>query len=496
MSSQFQITLAEARDPLVLAIDVGSTASRAALFDSAGRPIRGRVKVPHSFIVADDGTSEIDADQIAEEIAGLLDELSADPALTGRIRGVALDTFASSLVAIDADHRALTPCYTYADGRCAAEAEELRRELDEAQVQQRTGTRIHTSYLAPRLRWLARTRPDVFAAAARFVSLGEYVQLRLLGHTAAGTPAAAWSGLLNRHTGDWDVELLAAAGIDAARLSPVQDPGVPLPPPGPHAVDRWPALADADWFPSIGDGLGNNLGTGARDASVMGLGAATSGAVRLVVPGQPEQLPSGLWCYRIDSSRSLLGGALTDVGRLFGWLAGGIAAGLAADEQDEVLRRDPSPGTPAVVPFLTGERSTGWAARARLVMAGVTAAHTPGDLVRGAAEGLAIGYLRVVEQLREVAPDVSRVVASGSVTASYPAFLQVLADALGVPVEHVELKRSTLVGTALIALDTVAPGVERAVPPVTATYEPRAAFADHYATLRARFEELYPLSIG
>ena len=150
----------------------------------------------------------------------------------------------ATLVAIDADHRALTPCYTYADGRCAAEAEELRRELDEAQVQQRTGTRIHTSYLAPRLRWLARTRPDVFAAAARFVSLGEYVQLRLLGHTAAGTPAAAWSGLLNRHTGDWDVELLAAAGIDAARLSPVQDPGVPLPPPGPHAVDRWPALAD------------------------------------------------------------------------------------------------------------------------------------------------------------------------------------------------------------------------------------------------------------
>ena len=81
-----------------------------------------------------------------------------------------------------------------------------------------------------------------------------------------------------------------------------------------------------------------------------------------------------------------------------------------------MLRRDPSPGTPAVVPFLTGARSTGWAARARLVMAGVTAAHTPGDLVRGAAEGLAIGYLRVVEQLREVAPDVSRVVASGSVT--------------------------------------------------------------------------------
>lgn len=496
MTRSFQIGLDQALDPLVLAIDVGSTASRAALFDSTGRPIRGRVKVPHSFIVADAGTSEIDAGQVAEEIAELLDQLTADHALTGRIRGVALDTFASSLVAIDGHHRALTPCYTYADGRCAAEAEQLRRELDETQVQQRTGTRIHTSYLAPRLRWLARTRPDVFASAARFVSLSEYVQLHLLGHTAAGTPVAAWSGLLNRHTGDWDPELLAAAGIDASRLSPVQDPGVPLPAPGEAVRRRWPALADADWFPGIGDGLGNNLGTGARDASVLGLGAATSGAVRLVVPGQPMSLPSGLWCYRIDASRSLLGGALTDVGRLFSWLTGGIAAGLGSAELDEVLRRDPRPGTPAVVPFLTGERSTGWAARARLVMAGVTAAHTPADLVRGAAEGLAIGYLRVVEQLREVAPAVSRVVASGSVTASYPAFLQLLADVLGVPVEHVELKRSTLLGTALIALDTVAPGVERAVPPVSATYHPRAEFADHYAGVRARFEQLYPLSTG
>lgn len=149
-----------------------------------------------------------------------------------------------------------------------------------------------------------------------------------------------------------------------------------------------------------------------------------------------------------------------------------------------------------MAPFLTGERSTGWAARAKLVMADVTAAHTPADLVRGAAEGLAVSYVRIAEQLRAVAPEASRVVASGSVTGLYPRFLQVLADAMGAPVEHVELKRSTLLGTALLALEAVAPEVERAVPPVTATYEPRPGFADYYAGVRTRFEDLYPVSIG
>ena len=495
MNDSFQIARSEARDPLVVALDVGSTATRCALFDSTGHPICGRVKASHSFTVGDDGTSEIDPDQVTAEVAHLLDEITDHPALAGRIRGVAMDTLASSMVAIDADNRALTPCYTYADSRNAEDAEQLRLELDEDEVQQRTGTRIHTSYLAPRLRWLARTRPDVFASATRFVSLGEYVQLQLLGRTAAGTPTAAWSGLLNRRTGEWDAELLAACGISADRLSPVQDPGIPLPRPSKAARKRWPALVGAGWFPSIGDGLGNNLGTGARDDKVMGCGASTSGALRLVVPGQPERLPEGLWCYRLDSKRSLVGGALTDVGRLFTWMVGGIASSVTSEELDEALRRDPEAGTPSVIPFLTGERSIGWAARARLVIANVTAAHNPADLVRGAAEGLAIGYLRVAEQLHELAPEVSRVVASGSVTARYPAFLQVLADVLQVPVEHVQIKRSTLLGAALVALETVAPDVERALPPVTATYEPRPGFADYYAGVRTRFEELYPVSV-
>ena len=69
-------------------------------------------------------------------------ERVARPRLTGRVAGVALDTFASSLVGVDARGEPLTPCYTYADSRNTAQVAALRAELDEAQVQKKHGVTV------------------------------------------------------------------------------------------------------------------------------------------------------------------------------------------------------------------------------------------------------------------------------------------------------------------------------------------------------------------
>ena len=81
--------------------------------------------MPHQFTTGDDGTSEIDPDQIVGEVQQIITALATDQR-GGRIGGVALDTFASSLVGVDANRRARTPCFTYADSRCGAQVAELR----------------------------------------------------------------------------------------------------------------------------------------------------------------------------------------------------------------------------------------------------------------------------------------------------------------------------------------------------------------------------------
>jgi gluconokinase len=474
------VDLQTALDPLVLALDIGSTATRGGVHDASGRPVHGlQHKVPHAFTVAPDGTSVIDPEQVAAEVGQVLDALTGDPRLGTRIAGVAMDTFAASLIAVDAAGRALTPCLTYADSRSAAEVTVLRQELDEHAVQQRTGTRLHTSYHAPRLRRLASV------PAAFWWSLGEYILFRLIGQPLAGTSTVAWTGLLDRRTGELDAELLAAAGVGPEQLSPPRDMTRPAPPAAPA---RWPALARAAWFPVITDGFASNIGSGATDATVLTAATATSGALRVLLDGPADPLPSGLWNYRVDARRTLLGGAINDVGRAVSWAQDTLRLGPALAA---VLTAPPSDATPLVLPYLTGERAPGWVGGARAVFGGVSAATDADALFRGIVEGVAMTYARVADELHPAAPRVAEVAAAGRVSNDRPEWLQVLADVLGRPVTHVTRKRATQRGTALLALDVLAPDVPRAPRVTGATYEPRPAHADHYAERRVRFAAVY-----
>ena len=490
MPDVFKTSLSEAVPPFVLALDVGSTASRGSLYDARGLPIAGsKLRLAHTFTTASDGTSTVDADAIAVELAQIIDFVTK--AAQGRaIAGVAIDTFSANVVGVDAHGQAITPCYTYADSRCAAQVEALRETFDEAEVQQRTGTRFHSSYLAPRFLWLRESEPELFGAVDRWMALGEYAYLKMLGHTAIGTAGAAWTGLLNRHTGEWDRELLDHCGVRVEQMGEIRDPDQPLSDDSGKATARWPELAGTSWFPVVSDGLVSNIGSGAPDSRAMAASAATSGAMRVIVDGIPEKIPGGLWAYRISRDRAILGGALNDVGRAITWIEETLRL-PEGDTLDEVFTRDPNLHTPVALPYLTGERSTGWASRAQASFTGVTFS-TQGDaLARSLMEGVSQSYARVFDQLKSVGGAPSEIRMSGRVMQDHPGWLAMLADCLQLPVLPVVIKRATLHGTALLALDTIAPDVERADPTIGRRFEPVPENAAYYAEHRARFEEQY-----
>lgn len=496
MGTHWGVEVSEAVQPLVLALDVGSTASRGAIYDAHARPVGKRAKVEHQFTSRADGASEIDADQVLEELTAIIGEL-ADAVGDQPVAGVALDTFASSMVVVDADGAPLTPCMTYADSRPHAFVEQLRREISETDLHQRTGTRMHTSYWPARLRWLQAEQPEVVERADLYLSLGDYVLGALTGALATGTSSAAWTGMVDLRTADWSDELLELSGIERSQVAPVRHPDQPLDIAADRAAEiakRWPALADARWFAPVPDGLAANLGLGAGDSRTMGGTAATSGAMRVLVRDLPERLPGGLWCCRVSPDRALVGGALNDVGRALAWAAATLD--LEDAEADDALSADPDPSTPLVLPFFTGERSTGWAANARAVFTGVDAASDPATMHRAVVEGIAICYSRIFAQLRELAPEAGALHAGGSVAAEHPGALQVIADVLGIPLTPVTIKRSTLLGCALLALETVAPDVERIPPEHGAALEPHADRAEYYRDRAARFESVYAALFG
>ncbi len=105
-------------------------------------------------------------------------------AIGGRDEGVdavGCSCFGHSLIALDADGVPLTPLLGWRDTRSADAAEWLRRRVDPAAVQARTGAHLHPSFWPAKLAWLAETEPDVFRGAARFVSFCDYLYEQLRG---------------------------------------------------------------------------------------------------------------------------------------------------------------------------------------------------------------------------------------------------------------------------------------------------------------------------
>lgn len=488
MTTSLTVRPEQAQSPFVLAVDVGSTGTRAGIYDAHARPIKGfKTKVAHAFTTIANGTSTIDPDQVAAEIRQVIGDVV--DGFGHPIAGVAIDTFASSLVGVDASGAAITPCYTYADSRSSAQVNYLKSILNEDDTQQRTGTRQHTGYLPSRFLWLEQTDRHTFERVRHWVSLGEYAWQRIIGTTAAGTSTAAWTGMLNRREGTWDTILLDLVGVDVERLSPIAPPSRPLTP----VVDigaQWPALADAVWFAPISDGHSQSIGAGSVDASTMVLSAATSGAMRVLVTGDLDNLPRGLWCNRIDETSSILGGALNDVGRAVTWLESTLKL-PSAEELAALVVSDPVPGLPVVLPWFSGERSTGWVGEARAVFHRVSAATTASDLYRATIEGVALSYVRMLRDLVTVAGRPAEIIATGRVTADLPGLMQVIADASGVPVTPLTLKRSTLRGTALHALPVLAPGVDPAPAPKGETYLPHPERLGYYHRRMERFQVVY-----
>src|SRR4051794_24703332 len=164
------------KTPLVLALDVGTSSTRAMLFDRDGVAIPGLLaQTPVRLTLTPDGGVEGNADGLVEVAAGVIDEiLRAAGSLAVQIAGVGVSCFWHSLMGVGPDGRALTPVYSWADDRSATAVDALRTELDEGAIHDRTGCVIHTSYWPAKLRWLAGARPEI-AASARWLGYGEYL---------------------------------------------------------------------------------------------------------------------------------------------------------------------------------------------------------------------------------------------------------------------------------------------------------------------------------
>ena len=442
---------------MVLALDIGTSSVRAALVDRRGRVVDGSVAVrTHRLRIPEPGAAEADAEALLRQTLGCIDAVIAG---AGRRRtevaAVGATTLVSNLLGIGGDGRVVTPVYTYADARADTDARTLKTEVDEAEVHDRTGCRLHTSYLPARLRWLGRTQPELVRSVDRWLTIGELLTLRLFGRTGVSHSVASWSGLLDRKRLEWDWPLLGRLPVRPDQLSTLVDFTEPFVGLESRFAKRWPSLSDVPWYPAIGDGAAANIGCGCVSPHRVALSVGTSSALRVVTEHPVASVPWGLWCYRVDRRRSLPGGALTEGGNLYAWARQVLRLGRPEQIEKQLAAMTPDAHGLTVLPFLSGERSPGWAGHARGVFQGVSASTTALDMLRAVLEAVALRLSLVYQELAGLVGGVEAVVASGGAISRSPTWLQMVADALSRPVAAPDVGEASCRGVALLALESL-----------------------------------------
>jgi len=495
----FTVTEKQIEPPLVLALDIGTSSVRALLFDRLGRAVEGaEERRAYDLSVTAQGASETDPDVLLESVWTCVDGVLARAGeLAGRIGGVGICTLVGNILGVDGSGRAITPLMTYADTRAAEDAAALRAELHEAEVHDRTGCLFHPSYLPSRFRWLARTKPEILQPTARWISIGEYLEWKLFGETAVSYSVASWTGLLDRRRRAWDEALLDALPVTIGQLSPLTDVNVPRRGLGRAFDRRWPALRNVPWFPAVGDGAAANVGSGCTSSQRVALTVGTSSALRVVVPDPVDEVPWGLWCYRVDGQRSLPGGALSEGGNLFAWLKATLRLPEPADLESALAVMEPDSHGLTLLPFLAGERSPGWAGHARAVIQGLSMSTTSLEIARAGLEAVALRIGMVFELLKPLLPEGAQVVASGGALVGSPIWLQIITDVLGRTVAVSEVREASARGAALLALEAMdaLKDPEEAQPPIDTLFEPDTGRNEIYREAMERQRGLYEVMI-
>ena len=441
---------------LILALDIGSSSVRAAYFDHAGNLLpRTLVKFERKLKATAAGGSEIDADAAVRQVVAAIDA-ALEKAPKAYISHVASCTFWHSLMGIDAAGKPTTPVYGWADNQSRDHVATLRKKLDERETHNRTGARFHSSFWPAKLVWLQgrnpRGRKGVSSSVTdRWISIGDYIALKLSGELATSISIASGTGIFNLRENKWDDKLIRFLKIKRTQLPSIVSDSHTFRL-DPKFAKRWPRLASAEWFLPVADGATNNIGSNCTGSETAALMVGTSGAMRVLLKKPPENIPDGLWCYRVDHNRSILGGALSDGGGLLDWLRANL--NLPKNADSIIAERLPTRSSVSVEPYFAGERSTGYNENAIGSILNLTMANDAVDIYQAAMEAIAGRFAEILRQI-ETATMVREIVASGGALQHSPAFNRIISDTLGRELTVSNTPEASMRGAVLLALEHI-----------------------------------------
>jgi xylulokinase len=461
-------------EPIAVGLDVGTTGVKALAVSGTGEVV-ARAEEEYRLSMPQPGWAEQDPEDWWRAAQSALAGLGVEPA------GIGLSGQMHGLVCHDEADRVLRPAILWNDQRTAAVCAEIEERVGLERLIALTGNRALTGFTAPKLLWLRKHEPDVYARIRHILLPKDYVRLRLTGEHAIDAADASGTLLFDVAARRWSDEVLAALEIPRDWLPPV---------------------SESTEIASAGDQQAAALGVGAIEPGVLSVVLGTSGVVLSSLPAfrADPQARVHVFCHAVPGLWEAMGVMLSAAGSLR-WFRDVLAPGTAYDELTAEAERWP-PGAEGLtfLPYLAGERTPHADPSARAMFEGLSLRHDRGALVRAVLEGVAYGLRDSLELLRElgVRPEVGRASGGG---ARSRLWLLIVASVLGLPLELTAVEEGSAYGAAL--LGAVAAGFFEDAPAavdqcvrVRERIDPEPDWIAAYERGYERFRRLYPAVKG
>ncbi len=481
----------------VLALDLGTSSVRGVVYDAHGAMLDATlVDMPYKVRTTEAGEVSSDPDALVKLIAQSVDgTMKAARKEKIVILGAGVSCYWHSLMGVDNGGRPTTELFTWADTRSASESQRMRAQFDERAYHTRTGCYFHASYWPAKLRWLRAIRAAAVRRTARWISLCEYLYQQLLDDGRVSHSIASGTGLLDVNRCEWDAEALRLAGISAEQLSPLSDWDQPAHSLRSSYAKRWPELHGVPWYLPLGDGALANVGAGCVTPRWFCATIGTSSALRILVDRNQVTVPWETFAYRVDRQRYVLGGALSEGGNVLRWFTDSLGFKPKKKFEREAAAIGADSHGLTVLPFWAGERSPNWRGDARAVIAGMSLATQPAQMLRAAMEAITYQMATVAEAMLKVVARPQSVIATGGQLIHSRAWSQMLADALNLRVVTSPEPEASSRGAALLVLHSLGklPRLWSSRPARGRIYQPRARVHALYERARHRQRQLYDL---
>jgi xylulokinase len=477
---------------MYLGLDLGTSGVKAMLIDGNQKIIgsaNGSLDVsrPHSGWSEQEPSHWVRATE--EAVAGLK---AKHPKELAAVKGIGLSGQMHGATLLDAADQVLRPCILWNDTRSYVEAAALDAD---PRFRKLTGNIVFPGFTAPKLAWVAKHEPDIFAKVAKVLLPKDYLRLWLTGEHISEMSDSAGTSWLDTGKRAWSSELLAATGLDEKQMPRLVEGTEQAGKLRGELAARWGISGDAVVAGGAGDNAASACGMGTVSDGAAFVSLGTSG-VLFAANGSYLPKPESAvhaFCHALPNTWHQMGVILSATDAL-NWHSG-VTGKSAADLTGELGETLKAPSGVTFLPYLSGERTPHNDAVIRGAFIGLEHESNRVVLTQAVLEGVSFAIRDNLEALRSAGTDIARVTAIGGGSRSRY-WLASIATTLGVPVDlPADGDFGAAFGAARLGLiaATGADPVAVCTPPVTAgTIEPVAALSGAYEDAYKRYRALYP----